>query len=165
MPLDLSAPSSTGVDPAQLDEVVHGTRLVAALIAESLAGLEPAVTAPQWRVLVLAHAGGCNVTGVAADLGVHISNATRTCDRLVAAGLLQRRRAEHDRRHVLLALTPSGRRLFDRAMEHRRRRLEQAMALMDPEDRAELARGLTQLVRAAAVATRGRRRDAEHDRV
>jgi DNA-binding MarR family transcriptional regulator len=140
--------SATGIDPADLEAVVAGSRMVAALIAESLASLDPPVTVPQWRVLVLAQAGGCNVTGVARDLGVHVSNATRTCDRLVAAGLLERRRAEHDRRHVLLALTPRGQRLFDAAMEHRRRRLEQVMTAMDPADRAQLARTMTRLVEA-----------------
>jgi DNA-binding MarR family transcriptional regulator len=134
---------------AEVKQVVAGTRLVGALIAESLAQVRPAITMPQWRVLVLAAEGECNVSAVAADLGVHMSNATRTCDRLVAAGLLERRRAEHDRRHVLLALTPAGRRLFNRAMSYRRRRIEEAMALMTAEDRRDLARCFTRLVEVA----------------
>jgi DNA-binding MarR family transcriptional regulator len=92
--------------------VVAATRVVGASIAESLASLEPALTMPQWRVLVLANEGDCNVSAVAEDLGVHLSNATRMCDRLVAVGLLERRRAEYDRRHVLLVLTTAGNALF-----------------------------------------------------
>ncbi len=142
-------PRGDRVASDQLDQVVAGTRLVGALIAESLAQLRPAISMPQWRVLVLASERDCNVSAVAEDLGVHMSNASRACDRLVAAGLLERARAEHDRRHVVLTLTPAGRRLFDRAMDYRRRRLQDAMALMTPDERADLARCLTRLVEAA----------------
>jgi DNA-binding MarR family transcriptional regulator len=146
-PADTEPPASVPVD--QVEQVVAGTRLVGGLIAASLANLDPPLTMPQWRVLVLAEAGDCNISVVADDLGVHASNATRTCDLLVTAGLLERRRAEHDRRLVLLGLTEAGRRLFDEAMAFRRRRLEQAMARMSPDDRAELARTTALLVAAA----------------
>jgi DNA-binding MarR family transcriptional regulator len=134
----------------ELEEVVTATKLVGALIAESLADLSPAITAAQWRVLVLAAEGDCNVSAVAEDLRVHRSNASRLCDRLVTAGLLRRRRSELDRRHVLLALTPAGRRLYGRAMDYRRRRLQEAMTLMTAAERADLARSFTRLVSAAA---------------
>jgi DNA-binding MarR family transcriptional regulator len=81
-----------------------------------------------------------------------MSNATRICDRLVAAGLLERRRAEHDRRHVLLVLTPAGRALFESAMDYRRRRIEAAMALMAEKDRAALASAASVFVEAATQA-------------
>lgn len=136
----------------QVDRVVDATRVIGALIAESLASLEPALTMPQWRVLVLANEGDCNVSAVADDLRVHMSNATRMCDRLVAAGLLERRRAEYDRRHVLLVLTPAGEALFGSAMDYRRRRIEAAMALMGQEDRAALAGAAAMFVEAATQA-------------
>ncbi|HVH94224.1 MAG: MarR family transcriptional regulator [Nocardioidaceae bacterium] len=136
----------------QVDRVVEATRVVGALIAESLVSLEPALTMPQWRVLVLANEGDCNVSAVAEDLGVHMSNATRMCDRLVAAGLLERQRAEYDRRQVLLVLTDAGEALFGSAMEYRRRRIEAAMALMGPEDRAALASSSSVFIDAASRA-------------
>lgn len=142
----------------QLDQVVRATRLVGALIAESLVNVRPAVSAAQWRVLVLASEGGCNVSAIADDLGVHRSNATRICDRLVAAGLLRRRRSEQDKRQVLVEPTPAGRRLFDKAMEYRRNRLRDAMALMTPDERADLARCFTRLLDVAGevkMTTRG----------
>ena len=132
-----------------VEQVLAGTRLVGGLIAESLAMLEPPLTTPQWRVLVLAGQGGCNVSAVADDLGVHRSNATRTCNRLVAAGLLERQAVEHDRRQVCLVLAPAGRRLFETAMEFRRRRVEAAMTLLSEKDRAELGRTISLLVDAA----------------
>jgi DNA-binding MarR family transcriptional regulator len=134
----------------ELEQVVAATKMVGALIAESLVDVRPAITAAQWRVLVLSSDGGCNVSSIAEDLGVHRSNASRVCDRLVRAGLLCRRRSDQDKRHVLLALTPAGRRLFNSAMEYRRRRLEEAMGRMTEAERADLARCFTRLVECAA---------------
>ena len=78
-----------------------------------LAQVSDVVTPQQLRVLVLA-AGqpGLNLSAVAADLDVHPSNASRVVDRLVDAGLLVRAEAPDDRRHVRLALSPSGRTLL-----------------------------------------------------
>jgi len=123
-----------------LGTVIELTRVVAAVIAGSVASATPALTLPQWRVLVLAGDGDCNVSGVAEDLGVHISNASRICDRLVGLGLLERRKAEHDRRNVLLSLTKSGEEYVDAAMEHRRERVARALASMSEPDRKEFAR-------------------------
>ncbi|HET6626051.1 MAG TPA: MarR family transcriptional regulator [Nocardioidaceae bacterium] len=123
-----------------------GTQVLGALIAESMASVEQHVTMPQLRVLLLARAEPpVNLTTVARDLRVHPSNATRTCDRLVAAGLLDRRTSERDRRQVELSLTPTGRRLVTKVMRHRRRRIRQLMGKMSAADRAALARSLRAL--------------------
>jgi DNA-binding MarR family transcriptional regulator len=129
----------TVVPPDEVEAVVAATRVVGALIAESLASVEPPVTMPQFRVLVMAAEAPRNVSAVAEDLEVHPSNATRLCDRLVNAGLLDRRRASDDRRQVVLTLTAEGRRLVDTAMEFRRERVERAMGRMSPEERSTLA--------------------------
>lgn len=145
-----SRPSARARVPArQVEAVVAGTRVVGALIAESLATVEPAVTMPQLRVLVLAASAPQSATAVAQELGVHPSNATRTCDRLVAAGLLLRRPAEDDRRRVELTLTDAGRRLVDQVMEHRRARVAGIMARMTRADRAALAAALSAFADAA----------------
>ena len=138
------------VSAQQLDAVVASTRTVGALIAESLAAVEPPISTPQWRVLVMASEAPMNASTVARDLGIHQSNATRLCDRLVRAGLLNRRRAEGDRRQVVLTLTDEGREFFETAMGIRRARVEQAMALMHPQDRAALASAMTAFSEAAA---------------
>jgi DNA-binding MarR family transcriptional regulator len=135
-----------------LGTVIELTRVVAAVIVSSVATSDPALTLPQWRVLVLASDENCNVSAVADDLGVHISNASRVCDRLVRLGLLERRKAEHDRRNVLLALTKSGEAYVSAAMEHRRTRVAAALACMTEQDRADFGRCATLFVDAAARA-------------
>ncbi|QNN55087.1 MarR family transcriptional regulator [Nocardioides mesophilus] len=116
-----------------------GTRAMGVLIAESLAKVETVVTMPQLRVLILASVAPLNVSAVAEDLGVHPSNATRTCDRLVRAGLLDRNPDPADRRHVMLTATEEGRRLVQTVMDHRRSRVEQILQRLDEEQRAALA--------------------------
>ena len=141
-------PGNDAVPPDQVETVVSATRVVGALIAESLATVDPPVTMPQFRVLVLASEAPRNVTTIAEDLEVHPSNATRVCDRLVNAGLLDRRRATADRRQVVLSLTPAGERLVETAMSWRRGRVERAMARMTPEERSGLAAALARFAEA-----------------
>ena len=137
------------LDSDQVERVVRGTRAFGAMIAGSLASVDPPVTMPQWRVLVLAASEPQNVKSVAEDLGVHPSNATRLCDRLVRAGLLDRRQPEHDRRQVVLTLTPRGRKIVDRVFAHRRRAVEQILAAMPGEQRAAVAEAIDAFVTAA----------------
>jgi DNA-binding MarR family transcriptional regulator len=133
----------------QVDQVVAATRVFGALIAESLAHVEPAVTMPQFRVLVMASEAPRNLTAIAEDLDVHPSNATRLCDRLVKAGLLNRERAVEDRRQVVLTLTPRGKRLVNDAMRHRRAHVARAMARLTEEERGVLASVLSVFADAA----------------
>jgi DNA-binding MarR family transcriptional regulator len=51
---------------------------------------------------------------VAGALDVNPSNASRTCDRLMKAGLLDRRESPDDRRNVTLTLTEAGTWLVDK---------------------------------------------------
>ncbi len=64
--------------------------------------------------------GPLNLAAVADALGVNPSNASRAVDRLIKAGLLDRRDAPHDRRNLTLTLTAAGQELVDRVSTHRR---------------------------------------------
>ena len=89
--------------------------------AQGVAEVEDRVTLPQLRVLVLVAArGGLNLNALAAAMNVHPSNASRSCDRLVAAGLLTRTESAIDRRNLILELTGEGHRLLQEMIDHRR---------------------------------------------
>src|SRR4051794_41778321 len=92
----------------QVDRVVEATRVVGALIAESLVSLEPALTMPQWRVFVFANEGGCNVAAGAAGVGGDIAHPTRVWGKCVAAGLLGGPRGADNRRQGFLVLPAAG---------------------------------------------------------
>lgn len=126
-----------------VEAVVRTARVFAAITAESIAQAGEGVTLPQLRVLVLASTSGVlSNAGVARALDVHISNASRICDRLVQAGLLDRRDSPADRRQVELTLTPAGSRLVEAVTDHRQMAFTRILVEMTPRERAALARSL-----------------------
>jgi DNA-binding MarR family transcriptional regulator len=138
-----SAPVDDTAFDAQVDAVMRVTRTLVAITAQAMADVEAVVTLPQFRVLVMVSAeGALNLRAVAAGLGVHPSNATRACDRLVACGLLDRREDPADRRQIVLTLTEAGRQLIDSVMRRRRAAIGDVLAEMPAGRRAALADGL-----------------------
>ena len=108
--------------------MLAASRVLIGVAARSLAAVEDTVTLTQVRALVIiASRGPLHLAALAEDMGVHPSNATRACDRLVAAGLLDRRDNPADRRHLLLTLTDAGRELVDGVMDRRRAAIGQIL--------------------------------------
>jgi DNA-binding MarR family transcriptional regulator len=97
------------------------SRVIAGVVAESIAQAGDVVTLPQLRTLALIQTRpGVNARDIAAALDVHPSNATRRLDRLVQARLLERREAHDDRRSLALSLTSRGTSLVESVLAHRR---------------------------------------------
>jgi len=112
--------------------------------ARSLAGMAEDVTLPQYRALVVLAARGPQGVGpLAAALGVAPSTATRMVDRLVKKSLVRRRTSPRDRRQVVLALTPAGRRLIEEVTERRRAEIARVVATIPPERRDRLVESLS----------------------
>jgi DNA-binding MarR family transcriptional regulator len=121
-----------------------------AIAASSIAGVADVVTVPQFRVLVLVYTRGpVNLAAVADDLNVNPSNASRTCDKLIRAGLLDRDVSELDRRHIDLSLTAAGRRLVQKVTARRRTAIEKVLRAMSPAQRSALADSLSVFAAAA----------------
>lgn len=131
------------VSDQDLSAALRASRVFSALVAASVAHAGDVVTPPQLRALVLV-ATRPDVDGatIAASLDIHPSGATRLCDRLVAAGLLDRSTSTTDRRRLVLTLTDAGTRLVDSVMDHRRAALERILERMRPEEVHALALGL-----------------------
>jgi DNA-binding MarR family transcriptional regulator len=101
--------------------------------------VEDQVTLPQLRVLVvIASRGPQNLNVVAQALGVHSSNATRACDKLVEARLLHRSEDPADRRNLILRLTESGQQLVRTVIETRRAAIGTILANMRVQQRSSL---------------------------
>jgi DNA-binding MarR family transcriptional regulator len=125
-------------------------RAIIAITARSVAALDAQVTLPQLRVLVMvASRGPLNLGAVANGLGVHASNATRVCDRLVGGGFLTRRDDPSDRRNLLLELTTGGRELVDTMNANRRSQIEAVLSQMPPSRRGGLSPRLRAFAEAA----------------
>lgn len=134
----------------QVDAVLCALRALVGIAAASIAEVDDVVTVPQLRVLVMLHSRGpMNLAAVAAALEVNPSNASRTCDRLSKAGLLDRRESPNDRRNVTLSLTEGGRRLVGKVIRHRRTAIERALRKMAAPQRERLAEDLNAFAAAA----------------
>lgn len=133
----------TSPTPAEIDAVMAATRVLVAITAQSVAQVEDQVTLPQLRVLVMiASRRPQNLNSIAQALGVHPSNATRACDKLVEAGLLRRSDDPADRRNLILQLTKSGRQLIQTMTEHRRTAIANILAKMLVQQRSSLVPAL-----------------------
>jgi DNA-binding MarR family transcriptional regulator len=145
---------SAGPSAEQIEAVVLATRVLVAVTAQSLASLEDQVTLPQLRVLVMiASRGPQNLTAVAQGLSVHASNATRLCDKLVEAGLLQRSEDPADRRNLVLRLTAAGDQLVKDMTNQRRAAIAHVLANMHPALRDDLVPVLRCFAQAAGEIT------------
>ncbi|MFI6377421.1 MarR family winged helix-turn-helix transcriptional regulator [Streptomyces sp. NPDC050546] len=87
-------------------------------------------------------APGLNVTALADELDIGLPTASRLCDRLAAAGLLERAPHPGTRREVQLCLTPHGRHVLSDVADRRTEALATALAAMEPAERVALSRGL-----------------------
>jgi DNA-binding MarR family transcriptional regulator len=103
------------------------------------------LSSSQLRALtVVEQFDGINLRGLAGILGMLLSSASRLCDRLAAAGLLEREPGRADRREISLHLTKIGERLLDEIRADRRERLAATLAGMTPAGRQALLRGLAE---------------------
>jgi MarR family transcriptional repressor of emrRAB len=96
-------------------------------------------SAPAAIVSLASYLDGSPIDSIRGPLGLTHSATVRVVDRLVAAGLAQRRDGA-DRRSVAVELTPEGHDVASRAARARAEALEEALAALDPAERAELAR-------------------------
>ncbi|MDG4820411.1 MarR family transcriptional regulator [Asanoa sp. WMMD1127] len=107
-------------------------------------GATDRVSGSQLRaMLVMEEFEGINLRGLASSLGMILSSASRLCDRLVAAGMIERFPGRTDRREISLHLTRTGQRLLDELRSERRRRLSEVLGQMTPAARQALISGLS----------------------
>lgn len=115
--------------------------LLAAIRAVMRASLQAAdeiggVSVTQLRALTVLHrAGRTNLAQLAAGMGVTVSTTSRLVDRLVAAGLVDRRTAPHNGREIALRLTRRGRATLDRYDDLRLGWLRGRIDTLPPPDR------------------------------
>jgi DNA-binding MarR family transcriptional regulator len=140
-------PQRPGVVPADLERAEAGLAVLLEAWQRAIEELGAMLPPAQVRaLLVIDAADDLNITGLARTLGASPSATSRLCDRLVAAGLVARVPAAASRREILLQLTESGQRLTAWIGDQRRTALIQVMEAISPEGRADLARGLSELL-------------------
>ena len=106
------------------------------------------LTMPQAQALKILRAGPLCTGELAVSLRISAPAVTQLTDRLTRKQLIERRAVDGDRRSVLVALTPRGRRAVDRFRERRNNIFGGAMAELGEQDRANIARALAKVVAA-----------------
>ena len=125
------------MSPMSGDDVLLGVARSLVGIATRAADQLGAVSIVQLRALtILRELDVANLAQLAEGMGVTVSTTSRLVDRLVAAGMVDRRRAVHSRREIALTLTDHGQATLDR---YDQLRLEGMHALLDalPADERE----------------------------
>jgi len=155
---DVSAPgaSASRVSSREIDAVLAACRVLVAISARSIAAVDGAVDVAQFRILViLAARRAVSLGELAESAGLHLSTASRMCDRLVGIGLLHRSDDPANRRQLILTLTPEGRRLVTRVMQRRRAALAPLLRQLSTTRRAELVAVLEEFATAGGEPAEG----------
>lgn len=135
---------------AVVDAVLAANQVFVAVATNALVGIDPEVTLPQFRTLVLLDQyGSMTMTQLADALGVVRSTATRMCDRLVAKRLIRRAVDPANRRRVVLRLLAGGRDLIAESTRRRTAAITDLLDTISPADQARLADSLRLLIAAA----------------
>lgn len=131
------------------DALLTASRLLVGMSARSIALVDETITIPQFRTLViLSTRDAINLATLAGLLDVAPSTTGRMVDRLVTAGLIDRRPHPDSRRELVVTLTRRGREIVDAVTARRREEIARVVARMAPAERRGLVRALTAFTRA-----------------
>jgi DNA-binding MarR family transcriptional regulator len=101
--------------------VLAACRVLAGVSAQSVAAVEDVVDLIQFRALVVvASRGSVSLGELAEATQIHLSRASRMCDRMVGMGLRNRADDPANRRQLIVTLTPEGRRIGEEVIGRRR---------------------------------------------
>jgi DNA-binding MarR family transcriptional regulator len=137
---------------AQLIEILPGLfrRLVVAMPNE-IEGVAK-VTTEQYGVLTHVHdRGSVSMSELAVARNVALNTATSLVDRLVAAGLVERRGHPGDRRVVRVVLTPAGVTLVERLRALRRTAMREVLDELTDDEVDTVLAAMPALARLAGV--------------
>ena len=148
---DKAALPSSGPD-AQAEAVLSACRVLVAVAAQSIAAVEESADLLQVRALVvIASRGPVSLGELATSAGLHLTRASRLCDRMVRAGLITREVDTANRRQVTLSLTFAGQQVVETVMRRRWAAIEPVLARMTEAQRQDLVSALTVFAEAADV--------------
>ncbi|MEZ0365951.1 MarR family winged helix-turn-helix transcriptional regulator [Mycobacterium sp. pUA109] len=126
------------------DALLTASRSLMAISADSIARVDETITIPQFRtLLILSKHDPLNLGTLAGLLHVQPSTTGRMIDRLVTAGLIDRRPHPTSRRETLAALTARGQTVVEKVITHRRGEIARIVENMPSPERRGLVRALT----------------------
>lgn len=143
-------------DPdADADAVLAACRVLVAISAQSIAAVEHVADLMQVRALVVIDSReSVSLSELSDAMKIHLTRASRLCDRLVAEGLVNRVDDLTNRRQLSLTLTQAGQEVVREVMRRRREAiqpiLDRMRERMTEQRRAELISLLDEFASAGA---------------
>ncbi|MDQ6659011.1 MAG: MarR family transcriptional regulator [Actinomycetota bacterium] len=142
-----------GPTTAEAEAILAACRVLVAVSARSIAAVENVADLTQVRALVVvASRGSVSLGELAVAANIHLTRASRLCDRLVAKGMINRAEAAADRRQLTLTLTQAGKDVVNTVMERRRQAIEPIVARMRRQLTARRRAELVSVLQDFAVA-------------
>jgi len=146
---------SDGTAPLAAELLPHWDRFFRSLVNRRLRstlyrGPAGDLTPAQLQALGALRDSDLRMGDLAQYLGLAESSVTRLVDRLVAAGLVERRPRQHDRRSVVAGLTGPGRTLVRQMEADRRTLLVELLGGLEPDERVDAVRLFGRLADALA---------------
>ncbi|MEQ1737045.1 MAG: MarR family transcriptional regulator [Rhodoglobus sp.] len=135
-------PVTHGPEAESLDATettIAASRALLGVVARSLAEALELVTLPQFRVMVILSGGPLRMGALAERAHYLPSTFTRSVDRMVASGWVERTGNPGSRREVMVSLTPHGSQLVAHVTERRRREIAEVLDRLAAGDRQQVA--------------------------
>lgn len=137
-------------------DVLLGSRALLAVVARSLGSALDEVTLPQFRLMVVLSSRGPMRSGDLAEAtGVHASTLSRTAERLVKGGWVERVTNPDSRREILLGLSPRGAQLVTEVTARRSREISAILKRLSPREQKEVRAAFAAFARAAGEVASG----------
>ena len=109
-------------------------------------GLNDDVSITEMHIMEkIGEAGSSRMTDIARALDVTLATLTVACDRMQKKDLIERTRAEKDRRVVMVSLTPTGQAAWQYHEKFHHDLIDAALADMSEEEQNALSRALEKL--------------------
>ena len=133
------------------EATLTASRALLGVVARSVSPALEFVTLPHFRVLVvLTSAGPLRMGSLAERMGANSSTFSRSIDRMVAGGWVERGPSPESRREVLIRASESGRALVDEVTARRRHAISDILSKMTPEDQQSAVSALEIFAAAAS---------------
>jgi len=124
------------VDRNAVETTLSASRALLGVVARSVSTALESVTLPQFRVLIVLSTTGPMRTGLLAEkMHAVPSTFSRSIDRMVAGGWVERIDSPDSRREVIITLTALGRALVDEVSDRRREEISVILSRLSSADR------------------------------
>lgn len=125
MPNERSSPQRRDAHDGEVEVVLAACRVLVSVSAQSIAAVEGVADLTQVRALVvIASQTSVSLSELSEATNIHLTRASRLCDRLVTKGLVNRADDPANRRQLTLTLTRDGEDVVAEVMRRRREAIQ-----------------------------------------